>query len=486
MRIPSLLVLLLAAACGSVSPSFDAAPGEGPDGGLPGALEIDGFESGTRLKLRYRVADDGFVQATGWYDSELETNCYLTQLLGGGLACVPDSWGAYYYTDAQCTEGIVDVWNGPGACNLTPLDYAVTYEQGSCETGGVSSVRRIGSATTPAMLYYRAFDGTCQPQGPADPNVIYYALGEEVPLDSFVGAEIVEPTGQTTRVQIASLVADDGARQPAFLRDSQLDAYCYFQSDSSGQARCIPDGYDASYFSDAMCTTGVAQRYAYNCESSYATKWTSDGSACGGGTVSVYELGSELTPTALYYDGGTECYETGFDPTSQFFSLGDEVTDLAQAERVVGDGTSRLRLYRWETDDGFRVRSFGVRDTERDHDCSFNITGDEAMRCVPQTSWGRRLYSDTTCNVPVNVLEWYQGPCTTAEVPEVALVQDPDECPSTVSVAEVGAPMTTTLYERWGDGTCSEYFVSPEVTIYALDTEVPATSFVAVTEMIDE
>jgi len=66
--------------------------------------------SGSRLKARYYVGEDGSRQFVGWYDSQRKEECSFLSAGDGETRCLPA--GAYpigVYSDANCTTPIVYV-----------------------------------------------------------------------------------------------------------------------------------------------------------------------------------------------------------------------------------------------------------------------------------------------------------------------------------------------------------------------------------------
>jgi hypothetical protein len=62
--------------------------------------------SGSRLKAKYYVGNDGSKQFIQWHDSQLDADCYFAQT-ASGLRCLPAYITANaYYADAACSVAL--------------------------------------------------------------------------------------------------------------------------------------------------------------------------------------------------------------------------------------------------------------------------------------------------------------------------------------------------------------------------------------------
>ncbi len=165
----------------------DGAPGEKGADGAPGPAGKDAAASGSRIKARWQVGEDGSREFAGWFDSELQARCAFARDSGGALRCLPGfvSFALGQFTDAQCTKPVV-----------------ATY-QTACDTGGYAwegvagaectylpryAVRLLGPEV--ATVYsYNAVTMACTPSAPS-PSFAYFETGPIVDPSGFAAATI--------------------------------------------------------------------------------------------------------------------------------------------------------------------------------------------------------------------------------------------------------------------------------------------------------
>lgn len=195
----SLLVYVgvaMAHGCGSSGPLFGtggaggASRGaisavSGPSAGsvanpVPDALA----ESGSRLRVRWRVGDDGARDFVGFYDTLRKEDCFWRLMADDVVRCAPTGWGAGpYFLDNKCAVRVI--YNSP--CLGAP-PYAITNDD-SCVIR--SRIFAIGQKVPlPATFYYLAANKACV-AWIADPAFDFYEIGAEIPPAAFVGSSIV-------------------------------------------------------------------------------------------------------------------------------------------------------------------------------------------------------------------------------------------------------------------------------------------------------
>lgn len=108
------------------------------------------------------------------------------------------------------------------------------------------------------------------------------------------------------------------------------------------------------------------------------------------GSCLVYLACSSASPIAAKvgvtsHDGGT------IDPSA------DASADTGDSGSAT-DG-SRLKAIRFVGADGSGQFAGAWHDTQRDEDCTFQLAGDGAYRCLPSGVYGT-MYSDSTCTTP--------------------------------------------------------------------------------------
>jgi hypothetical protein len=171
----------------------------GDDGGIWDAFTdpvpdaTAGPTSGSRLKVKYRIADDGAKAAvpTFWYDSQLDSDCSFQVGADGKERCLPltseSARVEQFFGDASCTERIAYTYMG---CQVT---YAYRYESdpAACVFKNLPThVYPVGAVITPATVYFRDDNDVCTGGGP-NPSYVYYTFGAEIPPSSFVAGSVI-------------------------------------------------------------------------------------------------------------------------------------------------------------------------------------------------------------------------------------------------------------------------------------------------------
>jgi hypothetical protein len=157
---------------------------EAGNGGAGGEEESHaGFVSGTRLRARYYLGDDGSKVFIGFYDNLLATDCFVTRAADGTRRCVPLSGVALtgYFGNAGCTQPayIVSGACAPSAFAIIPIPPVACEEQRY-------EVRAVGA------LIGQAYGGTPTSCNPI-PGFSAYTPGAESPPSQFVEmSEMVE------------------------------------------------------------------------------------------------------------------------------------------------------------------------------------------------------------------------------------------------------------------------------------------------------
>jgi hypothetical protein len=140
--------------------------------------------SGTRLKARYYVGDDGSKQFAGWYDTERKENCTFSTASDGAIRCVPAATAAAvgsYFADSACKQPLATV-----SCGAPAPKYASAYSQssGGCLMG--PTLAPVGAHFTAATVYVGS-SGSCT--GIATPaSTDWYQVGASIDPASFVRA----------------------------------------------------------------------------------------------------------------------------------------------------------------------------------------------------------------------------------------------------------------------------------------------------------
>lgn len=142
--------------------------------------------SGSRLKARYLVGDDGSKQWNyGWYDTQRKENCAFGTAADGKTRCLPTAGGyAYgsYFADAACSQEVT----GVGCSGPAPKYINVSHASTDGCTVTLASLHSAGAAYTGTMIYAKS-GTTCTALTPSV-GLAYYFIGDEVPASSFMAA----------------------------------------------------------------------------------------------------------------------------------------------------------------------------------------------------------------------------------------------------------------------------------------------------------
>ena len=146
--------------------------------------------SGSRLKAKYRIADDGSKEylAGSWYDSQRQEDCSFQLSADGATRCLPTSTPfPPYYADAACSQPLFQSKQDNPACSSQAPKYGhATF--GVCDS--LIRLYSVGAKVDPVNLYYFIGGSNCV-QGDLNAGYEYYLRGAEIPPTSFVGAKVM-------------------------------------------------------------------------------------------------------------------------------------------------------------------------------------------------------------------------------------------------------------------------------------------------------
>lgn len=520
---PVLLLALFACACGSSEP-VDA-PKEEPTTPRPPSEGCGLVESGTRLKAKRWVTEDGawedLTRHRVWYDSLLDTDCQVRLASDGMARCLPLVVSTGSYTDSACSEPVI---NGPSPCEASPPRYFLEAIRTLCSPlrlGDAYVVHRVGPTTVPTTIYRREDDGTCAEAGEGG-HTVYTSAGV-VPVSDFVAATIVESTD--SRLVHRHFVTDDGARGgglDTYPFDSVLGELCVFdglERAADGSQRCLPFHPTAGgSFRDAACSQMTVPNDASVCGDRARFAAVEEKDTCPGfpGAVSgsptrlhFHELGEEFTTQATYwldYSDTDElvCTTVDLGEPRDYAVVGAEVrpsTFVGATERELACGPlgasgQRLRAIHWVSDEGHPAET-GEHwfDSELKEACSFRLAADGVPRCLPQAQpvdvGDFAQFSDARCTQMVT----FQYPCHDSSKYGIAAIGGAGECIDEPRhhVYSLGKAFKPTALYRGRpspDGTgreCVPYEGSLEelteqFAFRPIGSELPPTRFLAGTE----
>jgi hypothetical protein len=466
------LVLCLAA-CGEVSGAkVDAStpPDSGPD-------LNDGAKSGSRLKLRY-VDYAGLREVQGVRDTQRNEDCNPQQWAGGKAYCVPDAAGVVY-ANATCTQRLGQVYRD-AACTTQspPPGYFIEYSYSNACAADPAHLFPRATKVAATQYYYKDSDGSCG--GPITTTTSdYYALGTETPMSDLAETPLSAPA-TTGRLGQRFYESADGLRYPLSYRvhDALLGVDCFPEYLSAGATtgRCIPeDAAFAGDFRDSACTQPAVGIAATCTKSKFAVHYGD----CPYDEETYYPLGTQFTPTNLYYDTGTSCMAFAPSPTDTYYTVGSAVT-LATLMRVKGSG-DRLKPIYFQTAEGLKARDSILFDDELQAEC-FTITQpDGSIVCMPQSYSITAFFTDSVCTAPIDLMSVYRGAatCSPPPLPSYAYraTKDANTCKTSYALHNVGAVYTGARFRKSGT-TCSPD-TSTSSLYYRISTSIPNSQLVS-------
>jgi hypothetical protein len=176
-----------------------AAPGGGVSGGIGGMLgdmmdPVDDADaapatSGTRLRARYYVGEDGSKQFVGWRDSTRKEDCAIQKAEDGKLRCLPTAGGyGTFFSDASCSTAIAYVSIATTCAQPSVPTYIADLAAVTCSASW--KLFKVGAEVSPAALYLKSGE-TCT-STPVTASYRYYATAHVAPSDFVAATEQVD------------------------------------------------------------------------------------------------------------------------------------------------------------------------------------------------------------------------------------------------------------------------------------------------------
>ena len=476
----ALVATAVACACGG-KPAPVAADGRGIDASSDaGPDPNEGAVSGTRLKLAWLTFGDGTRTWTGFYDAQRKESCEASldePWPGGHVYCVPDHRGTIVYSDAACTQKLVQVARDP-SCPKPPPSYVL---EGSSTCGYVAQhLYTRSDPAAPATVYQHFADGTCDgplAAGPYD----YYQLGIEVQPNELVELVLGAPTS-AARLSERFYQTADGLKLPGAIHDATLGVECQ-GAGPPGNVVCLPAATPASYFHDAACTQAEAAVPA----SCPAPTYLVTPDACPSAPPHLYSAGAPTPAPPLYRAIGGTCSTANASTNLAYFQTAQSIA-LAPLTSVAGTLPGhRLQLVHLTTPDGLSFRS-GLHDSQEDVDCVPAPLPDGTIRCLPISAMVSTYFSDSMCSLPIDVVEIATGAtsCGAPSLPRFAgklVPPPPNTCRYAIELHAITDSYAGPMFVNTGLG-CATY-TPGQTAVYAIGPAIPVTDFAAATVSID-
>lgn len=161
----------------------------GPDPSVGGGSTNTqgGATSGTRLRARFLVGEDGSKQEIGgWHDKQLDIDCAFQAAADGTYRCLPPEHAtvsADFFSDAGCTQPMAGVRPG---CAPPTYAWALDGDETCGPAPRVTAVFKVGA--TPAKMFSKDSQNPCH-EVIAVAGVALYTIASAVPLTTFVAAK---------------------------------------------------------------------------------------------------------------------------------------------------------------------------------------------------------------------------------------------------------------------------------------------------------
>jgi hypothetical protein len=144
-----------------------------------------GSHSGSRLKIRSYVAEDGSRLDLGVFDSALETPCHFGVAADGVTRCLPTAPAYVGYLDPGCTKPMAVSFK---ACDGDAPKYAIQQlSDDACSEP--YDYFRVGAPIAAPDAYFSAGPSTCQ-QNAVSSKAVFFDLGVKAQLEDFEAATI--------------------------------------------------------------------------------------------------------------------------------------------------------------------------------------------------------------------------------------------------------------------------------------------------------
>lgn len=395
------MALTLAVACSSEDPPTPLVERDDPQP----------YVSGTRLRAEV-VGTPGAAGFMNWWDSELSSRCVFAKDEAGTLRCLPGVWsvveGVPYrrnvvavaprrlkYVDADCSVPV----HVRHAAEVAPTFAAGAISLEPCEDEPRHVMFRVGAPLAASAPLFTV-DGLdrCVPTS-LDASSIAHRLVERVSPRMFVAATHERepwPSGLVADV----LVADDGAREVVGAYDVDRDERCwvgqYFGEEAGA---CLPLFHRMAFigieFADANCTEPLG--YDRNAASCAPPQMIGDLIDVG---VVMYETGESVPNTTIFAGGGRPC-RVDSDPDKRFYRPGAVIPygTFPTFTEVFVEGSDGFTWQFIADVDGTPLRAYEPRNGT--DSCTLVDTCDGTTRCIGETIFPPRRFSDAQCTSPI-------------------------------------------------------------------------------------
>jgi hypothetical protein len=306
----------------------------------------------------------------------------------------------------------------------------------------------------------------------SDPPVVGDA--PPVSIDAPAGPDPNDGARSGTRLKLTWFDFSDGTRQWDGFYDAQRKETCYIYQDwIDGKTYCAPDYSGSIVYTNAACTTKVAEVYVGStCPQPlepYALEW--EYTPCDSKPARLYVLGAKQTVASYYYKGSDGTCSGPYATTTSYdyYALGGEVakTELVEVMRGSPMGQGRLGVRFHQSPDGMRLQA-SVHDALLGTDCypQTYAVGATTGSCAPDARYAG-YDQDAACTQHKLAIH------RQCEVPKYAVYFPPNGCPADPPQYYALGALTTASPLYYHDGTsCVATTPSTANNYYSMGTQL--------------
>lgn len=424
--------------------------------------------SGSRLRTRVVLTDEGHQAWVGWCDRERRENCDFELDAEGTIRCLPSNVTRdVHFADSECTQRVA-------AVTEPDVTYALHTEGTGCAKG--ARVFALGRAVqAPTAVFARDRRGKCVAEATPAAGA-YRVVADEVPLSEFLAARQGVEGGEA-RIKALGLVADDGAIAVTGFVDSELQTPCEWQG--THRTVCVPQAANVSTFADEACSQPLLTPGRSTCAPDVTFGVAREPDSC---ELAYYQPG-EVFAGSTVYEMTEQSYQSRevSEGEASALQLGVRISrgDLASGklERVAG-ATTRLVPQHWTTRDR-GVWFSNWYDNVLESTCEFTPSGDNEWQCLPSDAGDRVMFADAMCTQPITevAVDSCEGSATPPRFVTTRVSDGNGHTTPQVRRVLEARPYLATVYEQTELG-CEARAVDEGHAHFDLSQPLPATSFV--------
>jgi hypothetical protein len=377
----------------------------GGSGGTTGEL-VPYFHAGTRLKPMVVAAGPDVDVIEGWFDTELDIECFFLPDESGVERCFPLALlGGHRYADANCTQPVT-LRSTPMACSAQRRPHRYVVDENFGADGCGHRGFRVGDELPVETPLFISDNGTCELYPFPEPSDSHVFALEALPPETFVGMQRVRRE-RAPGMDAVVREGEDGSWQVVDFFDPKRGAVCRdYRHLLVPHSKCIPVSI-GSYgkFSDATCETEVVP--ARSCRRDTPTaimesEYVPD-SCPSVQSFQLFEI-AETLDTEIFESEAGACVATGSRSNAYLQGAPIDVATLPTTTLMeTGNGPVQGRFF------GFGGIPFipaqfaqPFVDAASGEDCHPYDFADGALRCVPSSFAAPLLenlyYEGSTCD----------------------------------------------------------------------------------------